>query len=387
VSLQVRMQPVSVSHLRLLFSVRDTGVGIAQTHLNSIFEVFSQADSSITRRFGGTGLGLSICSRLVAAMDGHLSVSSEPGRGSQFDFDVLVEFPDGMAADHPTQGLLATAVAKPSTNRVLRSAMSLNILLVEDNAVNQRVAAALLNREGHRVTLAVNGQIALQMLAQQCFDLVLMDMMMPVLDGLQATRLFRASEQGRRTPIVAMTANVMPGDRERCLQAGMDDYLSKPISLVALHRVLARFTPCQDAPLMGVVSDVGPKPDRALSLQHGVFDYADALNRVDQDVVEIISDAFIAQWPEDLSKMTQALAQGDWDSLTRMAHSLKGVLGMFGALPAVTLAGELEKLTSNTCAPWDDAARQAVMGKLPELTVQVALLLAALSQRGGAVLK
>jgi PAS domain S-box-containing protein len=387
VTLRVRVQPVSASHLRLLFSVRDTGIGIAQSHLNRIFDAFSQADSSITRRFGGTGLGLSICSRLVAAMDGHMSVSSEPGRGSQFDFDVLVECPDAMAADHPAQGLLATAVAQPSPDRVLRSAVSLNILLVEDNEVNQMVATALLNREGHRVTLAANGQLALDLLAWQSFDLVLMDMMMPVLDGLQATRLFRAAEPGRRTPIVAMTANVMPGDRERCLQAGMDDYLSKPISLLELNRVLARFTSCQDAALIGAQGERVSMTGRVASSPPLVFDYADALNQVDQEVVEIIAATFIAQWPVDLSTMTQALEQDDWGSLTLAAHSLKGIFGMFGAHPAVVLARDLETLTSDTNAQGREGACQAVPGKLSELNAQVGLLMAALGQRGSEVLK
>jgi two-component system, sensor histidine kinase and response regulator len=387
VSLRVRTQTESASQLRLLFSVMDTGVGIAPANLRSIFDAFSQADSGITRRYGGTGLGLSICSRLVAAMDGHLSVSSEPGRGSQFDFDVLVAFPPRMDRHHRAQSLPTMAVAQPTPDSLLGRAVSLNILLVEDNEVNQMVAIALLKREGHRVTLAANGQLALEMLAQQHFDLVLMDMMMPVLDGLQATRLFRATEQGRRTPIVAMTANVMPGDRERCLQSGMDDYLSKPISLVELNRVLARFKTYHDASLIGANDDGNAAVDCAVSWYQGVFDYANGLNMVDQDVVEIISDAFIAQWPADVSKMTQAVEQGDWDAVIRTAHSLKGIFGMFGASPAVTLASELEKLTSDANAMREDRACQSVLGKLSELTAQGALLLAALSQRGGAVLK
>ncbi|MDR3368306.1 PAS domain-containing protein [Rhodoferax sp.] len=387
VSLRVRAQSESAARLRLLFSVKDTGVGIARANLSSIFDAFSQADSSITRRYGGTGLGLSICSRLVAAMDGHISVRSELGCGSQFDFDVLVEFPPQAQGLHRAQGHFAMPVAKPTPDSPPVSATSLNILLVEDNEVNQMVAIVLLNREGHRVTLAANGQLALEMLAQQRFDLVLMDMMMPVLDGPQATRLFRATEQGHRTPIVAMTANVMPGDRERCIQAGMDDYLSKPISIVELHRVLARFAPHQDAILLGTEGVVDPVADCASALPQRVFDYADALNMVDQDVVEIISDAFIAQWPADLSKMTMALEQGDCGSLMRTAHSLKGIFGMFGARPAIVLVGELEMLTSDTSALRNEETRQSALAKLSELTVQVVLLLAALSQRGGAVLK
>ena len=385
VNLRVQVQPVSASHMRLLFSVRDTGVGIAQTHLNSIFDAFSQADSSITRRFGGTGLGLSICARLVAAMDGHISVSSEPGRGSQFDFDVLVEVPARLARRVRVPEPLATAAAIAG---VSHATASLRVLLVEDNEVNQMVATALLKREGHHVTLATNGQVALDLLAHQSFDLILMDMMMPVLDGLQATRIFRATEQGRRTPIVAMTANVMPGDRERCLQAGMDDYLSKPISLVEFNRVLARFNPCQDASQIGAEDGVASMADsRHARLPQRVFDYADALKQVDQEVVEIIAAAFIEQWPVDLSGMTQALEQDDWGALMRTAHSLKGIFGMFGAYPAQVLARDLESLALEQPVVGKSDVRQVVSGKLSDLTAQVLLLVAALSQRGGEVLK
>lgn len=387
VGLRVRAQPESASQLRLVFSVTDTGVGIAQTHLRSIFDAFSQADSSITRRYGGTGLGLSICSRLVAAMNGSMSVSSEPGRGSRFDFDILVAFPAQMTGHHADPCHSETEVTNSASEGALGVAASLNILLVEDNEVNQMVAIALLKRDGHLVTLAANGQIALEILAQQRFDLVLMDMMMPVLDGLQATRLFRANEQGRRTPIVAMTANVMPGDRERCLQAGMDDYLCKPISLAELNRVLCRFTTGHDAPLSRATGDTGLMTDGAAALSPTEFDYADALAQVDQDVVEIISDAFIAQWPIDLSTMTKALAQDEWSVLMRTAHSLKGIFAMFGARPAMTLAEQLEALTSDTSLVGDDGSRQTVLEKLPELEVQVSLLLAALSRRDGAVVK
>jgi CheY-like chemotaxis protein/HPt (histidine-containing phosphotransfer) domain-containing protein len=223
----------------------------------------------------------------------------------------------------------------------------LDVLLVEDNIVNQKLAIALLERWGHVVTVADNGQSALERLAQHRFDLVLMDMMMPVLDGLEATRQFRRTELGSRTPIVAMTANVMPGDRERCIQAGMDDYISKPITTAELQRVLSRFARVvPEAQTLSAASchvEVLSESDGRADV---LFDYATALRDVDQDVVEIIADVFVAQWPKDVLKMTQALENDDRESLLQVAHALKGTLGMFGAIPAVALASELEGLAS-----------------------------------------
>ena len=367
VRLSVRAQPEPGGQVRLVFAVKDTGVGIAASKLHSIFEAFSQEDSSITRRFGGTGLGLSISSRLVAAMGGHISASSALGQGSQFDFDILVGFGARAAVlASPTVGP-AWSGATWRDSAAAAGPMGLNILLVEDNLINQKLAVALLKREGHRTTLADNGQIALDILAQQQFDLVLMDMMMPVFDGLQATRCFRATEQGSRTPIVAMTANVMPGDRERCLQAGMDDYLSKPISVSELNRVLALYSKGRVA--------IDDEANLALTSR---FDYAQALLEVDQDVVEIIADTFMANWPSDLEKMQQAITQEDWRTLSRAAHTLRGIFGMFGASPAVALLAELEQLAAQATAMGEGAAQQHGLARLAELHRSADGLLAAL---------
>ena len=342
VALHVCGEPVSAGRWRLKFSVKDTGVGIAQAKLDSIFEAFAQEDSSITRRFGGTGLGLSISSRLVVAMGGHISVSSVLGQGSQFDFDVVVETTvvrQGARLAPPPQHV----PAEPDKHSA-PVATALNILLVEDNKINQKLALVLLKRSGHTVMLADNGQIALDLLAQQRFDLVLMDMMMPVLDGLQATRCFRASEQGPRTPIVAMTANVMPGDRERCLQAGMDDYLSKPISVSELNRVIALSRTASAAPEKVANTPVVAAPLPASAGADSGFDYAQALVQVDQEVLGIISETFVLQWPLEWDKLQKALAESDWRVVQQSAHTLKGVLALFGARPAVDLAAALEQL-------------------------------------------
>jgi CheY-like chemotaxis protein len=228
-----------------------------------------------------------------------------------------------------------------TSQAIMGEQASLDVLLVEDNVVNQKLAIALLNRWGHRVTLANDGRFALEALAQHRFDLVLMDMIMPVMDGLEATRLYRASEQGQRTPIIAMTANAMPGDRADCLAAGMDDYISKPIETTELHRLLKQHMPGPAASLlfsetMKMTEPVPPIP------RQPAFDYDAALAASDQEVVEIIADVFIDQWPIDLGKLNQSLAAGDLKPVMHVAHALKGTLAMFGARPAAVIASRVE---------------------------------------------
>ena len=218
----------------LRFAVRDTGIGITPEAQLHIFDAFSQADTSITRKFGGTGLGLSISHHLVKLMGGEIRLQSTPGHGSTFSFTLPCR---------PTEAPPRPARRAPRTAPA--TAEGLPVLLVEDNRINQRLAGKLLGDRGYQVTLADNGQRALDAFARSRFGIVLLDMQMPEMDGLEATRRIRAHEAAAglpRTPIVAMTANAMQGDRERCLEAGMDDYLSKPINADELYRQMERWT-------------------------------------------------------------------------------------------------------------------------------------------------
>jgi CheY-like chemotaxis protein/HPt (histidine-containing phosphotransfer) domain-containing protein len=214
----------------------------------------------------------------------------------------------------------------------------LNVLLVEDHAINQKLAITLLERWGHHVEVANNGLVALEILAGKQFDVILMDMMMPVMDGLEATRRIRANESLRRTPIIAMTANAMESDRERCLEAGMDDYISKPIKAQELRQMLQRLSSAQS-----LVSQTRPAPLTNTSVQSQVFDYAAAMQRVDQEVVSIISTAFVQQWPGEYKKIQDGLVSDDLQVVMHTAHALKGTLAMFGAAPASDLAYQLEQ--------------------------------------------
>lgn len=211
----------------LLISVRDTGIGIAAETCNRLFGRFVQADASTTRRFGGTGLGLSICREYADLMSGRIGVESEEGKGSRFWLEVPAL---ARNATRPTQSEPAIAANRP-----------LRLLVAEDNPTNQRVIAALLSSFGHSYTVVPDGQQAVAAVSSSDFDAVLMDVQMPVMDGITATRRIRElGERARTLPIIALTANAMPGQKEEYLAAGMTDYLAKPIDIRALHASLEK---------------------------------------------------------------------------------------------------------------------------------------------------
>ena len=217
----------------LLISVADSGIGMPPEIVDGLFSPFFQGDASTTRQFGGTGLGLSICKRLLELMGGRIAVESTPGQGSTFRCEV----PVGIAATPP--------VAEPAAAASGEIRAGLRVLLVEDNAINQKVAGALLDRFGCRHAAVGNGAEALARLREEAFDIVLMDCQMPLMDGFEATRRLRAGEAGdaaRTLPVIAMTANAMQGDREACLACGMSDYLAKPVNNAALREALARWS-------------------------------------------------------------------------------------------------------------------------------------------------
>jgi signal transduction histidine kinase/ActR/RegA family two-component response regulator len=236
----VRLRLTSVPALvanqaRLRLDVTDTGIGIPADKVKAIFDEFTQADGSITRRYGGTGLGLTIAKKLVQMHKGRIWVESEVGRGSAFhvEFDLdEISTPRGLCEPRP-----ADPVAPPDA---VPAAARGRILIVEDNRVNQQVVAGLLTKKGYETTVVNHGGEALAALEAASFDLVIMDIQMPVLDGLEATRRIRLEERWRNLPIVGLTAHAMAGDRERCIQAGMNDYLTKPVRGPALLETVKR---------------------------------------------------------------------------------------------------------------------------------------------------
>ena len=261
VGLAVRVAGVptgSASEVMLQFLVFDTGVGIAPEKRRVIFEAFRQADGSTTRKYGGTGLGLAISTRLVELMGGAIGVDSEPGRGSRFHFTARFAVPapalTGVAQPTDTVSLGNMLAAVGTSPRP--AAKPLGVLLAEDNAVNQKLVTRLLEKRGHRVTVANTGQEAVDLAAAGNFDVILMDVQMPGMDGLSATAAIRVAERkrGKRTPIFALTAYAMKGDRERCITAGMDDFINKPINAAKLIESV------EAAPQRGLPGHAGIRP-------------------------------------------------------------------------------------------------------------------------------
>ena len=449
VALHMRLIKSSGNSVMVRIEVIDSGIGISAEKLGHIFEAFTQADASTTRKYGGTGLGLAISSQLVAAMGGHLTVESELGRGSVFSF--AISLPTGaqqQTAPSGLDGLSALVVDDNATNRSLLlqmlrkwgmkalaadnahaamtmvneslregipfdlilidaqmpvrggfelaeelqglrtvmmlssadlrtdidrcssqgigayfskpvdrdellgairkalgmqtdsaskkqdskevAAPGLSILLAEDNRVNQKLATSLLEKWGHRVVLANNGLEAVAKAREQAFDAILMDLQMPEMGGIEATELIREHDlqQGRHTMIVAMTANAMSEDRQRCLDAGMDDYLSKPLDTEKMRELLR-----------GVASSSPAAP-----VMPAAYDYRAALMRTDDWVIETIGQAFLDESDALLEEMSVAIEGENRNLLMRSAHTLRGLLGNFNAQRAEEVARSIERL-------------------------------------------
>ncbi len=225
----------SDKEMTVLFEIEDSGIGISEENIKKLFEPFVQADSSMSRRFGGTGLGLSICQRLIEMMNGKIGVNSAENKGSTFWFEITFAKSENkhVSQIHGFEQDVATF----KTGR---------ILVVEDNFVNQKVARAMLEKIGHRVDTVGNGLEALSALEQFPYDVVLMDCQMPEMDGFEATEVIRSQKRAKipsKIPIIAMTANALSGDKERCIAAGMDDYISKPVNINVLNKILQKWLP------------------------------------------------------------------------------------------------------------------------------------------------
>ncbi|MFZ6673140.1 response regulator [Undibacterium sp. Xuan67W] len=469
ISIQVTHEFIADAGIQLHFKISDTGIGIAKDKIKSVFDMFSQADNSITRKYGGTGLGLSISSKLVELMGGKIWVSSTPGRGSTFNFTTqfkaantdhyrpssahlprltilvaddntshlqfLVDtlhkwYMTTICVDNGDQALtelirsidttdpydmvifdahmpgikwfevveacratpaliklpfllltsnidhqdtdrcrllgIETRLPKPFTSIELKAAIynslqesntttkyktnpeptismtspSLHILVAEDNPINQRVATTILKKSGHDVTLCETGEEALRLIGEHHFDVVLMDMQMPVMSGVDATLAIRESElhTGDHLPIIAMTANAMQGDRDLCISSGMDAYLSKPIHadelLMAIGSILAN------------KSETAPNTQFQLvkspSITISDFDYATGLSKMDVGIIRIVGSLALTTIPTHVNDIAAALFQHQLDEALRTAHTLKGVIGYFGAEPISDIAKKIE---------------------------------------------
>ncbi|MBS53875.1 MAG: hypothetical protein CMI03_14135 [Oceanospirillaceae bacterium] len=464
ITLSLALRPASVDRWQLLASVEDSGIGIPQEAIGNLFQAFSQVDASTTRRYGGTGLGLAIVKQLCGLMDGDISVTSEPGKGSTFTARVYLDAAPESALARPSQpvngkrilvadhnrlhtaciarqfalwGAKVTSAANTAeaekalsqdnydialldlglqegheiittlarfrqenpdnlTRFVLMTPMDFiatpkrlqqagfaayfpkpvtfnnylmtldmadsadngeeaetvhhsghRLLLVEDNEINQLVASELLKGAGYRIDIASNGLEALKQLAEMpadCpFSAVLMDCQMPEMDGFEATRAIRngkAGEEAVKLPVIAMTANAMQGDRERCLEAGMDDYLTKPIQAAQLISTLTRWLP-DEAPGGPLLQ---PEAEPA-EQEHEVWDEASALERLMGDSVLLrqLLGMFSAEFPDRLTEISKATEELDFEEIHSYAHSLKGVSSNLAATALYRIANQLEE--------------------------------------------
>lgn len=391
VDVHVALEETGKDHLVLRFTVRDTGIGIPQDQLGQLFQVFSQVDKSVSRKFGGSGLGLAISKQLANLMGGNIGVESEPGRGSTFWFTARLKpaAAIGSAATPSAPRPGASSTPRPSEASITsdpRWRRSRRLLLVEDNPTNQIVATKMLEQLGFQAEVASNGREALEALAAAEFHLVLMDCQMPEIDGYEATRRIRSREATTRRPeipIVALTAHAMQGDQQHCLDAGMSDYLPKPIRRQDLESVLIRWLPLDhDAPAQPRTEPMStppspPTPDPARAPATEVFIDHELRERLmdDPELIQEIISTFLEDIPRQMEKLRSALEGRDQGAAQRQAHTIRGAAANIAAPALCLIARDLEF----TC---QSGAMEQVVARLPELDLEFARLTEALRQRG-----
>ncbi|NPC59403.1 response regulator, partial [Caenimonas soli] len=376
--ISVRASERTEKDVLLHFRVQDTGIGLTSEQMSRLFQSFSQADTSTTRKFGGTGLGLAICKRLAELMGGEVGVQSEHGKGSTFWFSARlglgvpgacrIEQPPG--ADEPGSGV----------DERLAAIRGARILLVEDNDINQQVARELLEDAGLVVDVTDNGQVALELVQKVSYDLVFMDMQMPVMDGVTATREMRKQERLEHLPIVAMTANAMEQDRRRCMDVGMNDFLIKPINPQDMRAILARWVrprrtaPARPAQAQPAAAIQGSMPTND-GLPHGIagLDTTLGLSRMmgKKPLYLAMLRRYVAGQQDVVRDIREALATGDIATAERLAHTTKAVSGNVGA----TLIQERATALESTLRHGQGAQAEP---QLAELEVPMRELLAAL---------
>ncbi|HTC64745.1 MAG TPA: ATP-binding protein [Candidatus Saccharimonadales bacterium] len=338
IAVRIEKDSLTERDVFLHFSVEDSGIGIPEDKQQLIFEAFAQADNSTTRKYGGTGLGLSICSRLVNMMGGKIWVESDPSEGSVFHFTArfsLQKEKTGRANKRRAYSHSKSAVQYMGRDRRRK----LHILLVEDNPINQMLAQRLVGKRGDTMAVANSGREALAMLENQQFDLILMDIQMPEMSGIEVTAAIREKEKGtdRHIPIIATTASAMKEDKDRCLEVGMDAYLAKPIERHALFETMDLI---MNSSLANKNGSEGAQPTDL------VFDTAKVLESLDGDfdlLLEII-EISQTQFSKHMLNIQDGMLNGDTKLLERAAHALKGTAANLLASKVMEAASQLEEM-------------------------------------------
>jgi len=312
---------------QIQFEVTDTGIGIPKDKLHTIFESFSQADSSVTRKYGGTGLGLTIVKQLVELQGGRISVHSKVDRGSTFSF--VLPYQKGDAKSINLSGFT-------TSNGTHQKLSGLNVLLVEDNEINGLYAGSILKMWGCKVRFAENGAAAVEIVKANSLDLVLMDIQMPVMDGFEATKIIRELNDSKsKLPIIALTANATRKDVEKCLAAGMDDCISKPFTPDDLFKAIKRQMVVRK-PKVSVVKNV-VRPSFDLS-------YLESVSNNNEDFMNEMIDTYLKTMPRIIEEIRFFSQQNDFENLSRAAHKLKPSITLLGIHQAKELAAEIESI-------------------------------------------
>ncbi len=330
------------------FSIEDTGIGIPQSKREKLFKPFTQIDDSNSRKYGGTGLGLVICKRLVEILGGKINVESQIGQGSTFSFTIKVMSVQVKSRD--------TDNLNDNSRLHLTKTIALKIMVAEDNPVNRRLLVSLLNKNGHDPDMAVNGVEAVNLARENKYDLILMDLQMPEKDGITATKEILAMHENSRPKIVAVTANVLQEDRDRCFEAGMDDFMAKPINNNILLSILERYSK-QVLQYKDAFMDYDEDKDDHISTDNKVlkmdssekystFDGIELLDNFSDDifVIETIVEQFAKKYNEDLSILSNAIDENDFSAIELHAHSLKGSFASLFCKKGLTLSIQLERM-------------------------------------------